>query len=62
LFFDKLGERLGIRSKEDWYSIPADVVLKNGGKFIITYYKKSLIRGNFYHSVIYRLSTEDNLS
>jgi hypothetical protein len=46
-FFDKLAAKLNIQKPEDWYSVQIETVLKEGGTFVNSVYKGSLIRGKF---------------
>jgi hypothetical protein len=44
-FFDQLAVKLNIQKKDDWNNVTIEMVLKEGGSFIRTYYGSSLQRG-----------------
>jgi hypothetical protein len=44
-FFDQLAIKWNIQKPEDWNKVTYDMVLKEGGRFIVYYYNGSLQRG-----------------
>jgi hypothetical protein len=44
-FFDRLAKKFNIQQPDDWYRVTARMVAKEGGHFINSQYKGSLIRG-----------------
>jgi hypothetical protein len=46
-FFDQFATKWNIRSPEDWYNVKVTTALQEGGWFINSQYKGSLIKGKF---------------
>jgi hypothetical protein len=44
-FFDRLAIKLNIQKQDDWYRVTRPIAVAEGGHFINSYYKGSLIRG-----------------
>jgi hypothetical protein len=44
-FFDKLASKWNIKKPEDWNKVTPAMVIKEGGSFIVTYYKNSVKQG-----------------
>jgi hypothetical protein len=44
-FFDKLAVALNITDPTDWHKVGMDIIHSEGGSFVNTHYKGSLIRG-----------------
>src|SRR5262245_53745185 len=41
-FLDRLGGNLGFKEMDDWYSVSSDVIAKNGGAGLLSYYNNSI--------------------
>jgi hypothetical protein len=44
-FLDQLAVKWNIQKPEDWHKVTIDMVLKEGGNFIVSYYNGSLQQG-----------------
>src|SRR5690349_6915619 len=40
-FFDRLAKRLGCHSREDWYNVKLEVIIKHGGQRVLQCYNNS---------------------
>jgi hypothetical protein len=45
-FFDQLAIKWNIQKQEDWNKVTYDMMLKEGGSFIVHYYNSSVQQGN----------------
>jgi hypothetical protein len=45
VFFDQLGVKLNIQQPEEWLKVTRERVLKEGGKFVDTYFRSSVVQG-----------------
>jgi hypothetical protein len=54
-FFDQLAIKWNIQKLEDWNKVTYDIVLKEGGRFIVYYYNNSLQQGK---NLLYTLTLE----
>jgi hypothetical protein len=45
LFFDQLANKFGVVRPEDWYRVTGRMVMEEGGHFLSTNYKSSIVRG-----------------
>jgi hypothetical protein len=52
---DKLAIKLNITKPEDWYRVTSKMVMAEGGNFLMSYYKGSLIQGTIVYSKTYLL-------
>jgi hypothetical protein len=55
-FFDQLAIKWNIQKPEDWNKVTNEMVLKEGGRFIVDYYNRSLQQGN--NLLLYTLTLE----
>jgi hypothetical protein len=57
-----LAIKFGIKKPEDWYKIPRDMVIREGGHFLKKHYNSSMIQGKTLDLKYSLCSTASHLS